>query len=105
MMESLACDIEEDHGPALYYVETWDYALDDEQWGELQSKQLPEDVAAYVAEVGALKKRGWWGDITLGPYSANGPGDGAGPGWNGWGSSEWLAEFFPDGLAPKTAQA
>ena len=102
MRESLAGDIEEDHGPALHYVETWDYALDDEQWAELQHKRKPEDAAAYAAEVGKLKKRGWWGDITLGPYSANGPGHGAGgTGWNGWGSSEWLAEHFPDCLTPE----
>ena len=102
MQESLTADIEEDHGPVLYYVETWDYALDAEQWAGLQRKQNPEDAAAYVAEVGNLKERGWWGDITLAPYSANGPGHSApAPGWNGWGSSEWLAECFPDGLAPE----
>ena len=106
MHESMAGDIEEDHGPALHYVETWDYALDDEQWAELQHKQNPEDAATYAAEVGILKKRGWWGDITLGPYSANGPGHGApAPGWNGWGSSEWLAEFFPDRLTPQGGMA
>ena len=108
MDESLAGDIEEDHGSALYYVETWDYALDDEQWGALQSQQRPEDAAAYVAEVGCLKKRGWWGDITLQAYSTNGPMHGkpiGGNGWNGWGSSEWLEEFFPGGLAPKAEKA
>ena len=100
--ERLRFDLGELHGPALHYIETWDYGLDDEQWAELQHKRCPEEVAAYVSEVGNLKKRGWWGDITLGPYSANGPGhDAPGPGWNGWGSSEWLAEFFPDGLAPE----
>ena len=106
MDESLGLDIEEEHGSALYYVETWDYVLDDEQWGELQSKQHPEDVAAYVAEVGHLKKRGWWGDLGLQAYSANGPIHSdpiGGSGWNGWGSSDWLGEFFPDGLAPKAA--
>ena len=99
---------EEAHGSVLYYIETWDYALDEEQWAELQSKQHSEDVAAYVAEIGHLKKRGWWGDLTLQAYSANGPMHSdpiGGDGWNGWGSSEWLAEFFPDGLAPKTMQA
>ena len=105
MHESLASDIEEAHGPVLHYVETWDYALDVEQWAALQRKKSPEDAAAYAAEVGHLKKRGWWGDITLAPYSANGPGHGgpAPDGWNGMGSSEWLAEFFPDGLAPPRA--
>ena len=105
MQESLAADIEEDHGPVLHYVETWDYALDGEQWAELQHKRNPEDAAAYAAEVGKLKKRGWWGDITLALYSANGPGHGgpAPDGWNGWGSSDWLAEAFPDGLAPPRA--
>ncbi len=102
MNESLALDIEEAHGPVLHYVETWDYALDAEQWAVLQRKQNPEDAAAYVAEVGNLKDRGWWGDVTLAPYSANGPGHEApAPGWNGWGSSEWLAKVFPDGLAPQ----
>ena len=48
MDESLACDIEEDHGSALYYVETWDYALDDEQWGKLQSKQRPESDPVFL---------------------------------------------------------
>ena len=108
MHESLACDIEEDHGSALHYVETWDYVLDDEQWGVLQSKQHPEDAAAYIREVGSLKTRGWWGDLTLQAYSANGPIHSdpiGGTGWNGWGGSDWLAEFFPDGLAPKAAQA
>lgn len=106
MQESLALDIEEEHGPALHYVETWDYELDDEAWATVNTKKQPEDVAAYLFENTEVSERGWWGDITLGPYSANGPGhDAPAAGWNGWGSSEWLGEFFPGGLAPKTAQA
>ena len=102
MDESLALDIEENHGPALHYVETWDYEIDENQWAELQRKPNPEDAAAYAAEVGKLEKRGWWGDIRLEPFSANGPAhDAPAPGWNGWGSSEWLAEVFSDGLTPQ----
>ena len=92
------------YGPALHYIETWSYILNDEQWAELQHKQCPEDAAAYISEVGELKERGWWGDMRLQTYSANGPVHSlsiGGNGWNGWGSSEWLGEFFPDGLAPK----
>jgi hypothetical protein len=102
MQESLAADIEEEHGPAMHYVETWDYALDNETWATVNAKKRPEDVADYLSENAEVSERSWWGDITLGPYSANGPGHGApAPGWNGWGSSEWLAKVFPDVLTPQ----
>ena len=60
MQESIALDIEEEHGPAMHFVETWDYALDSDAWATVNTKKRPEDVADYLFENAEVSERGWW---------------------------------------------
>jgi Protein of unknown function (DUF3102) len=92
--------VEREHGPAYHYTETFDFQADDATDAELATlsrEQLIERLTAMRGGAdGPLKetKRGYWGDMNLVQFAAQGPEPGPPSSWTGWGSGEWLDDLF-----------
>ena len=72
--EDMRSELEDRHGPAYLYVETTTFfGVSDDLSARLADMDVDEQILALFAEAGDRTGRGWWGDIRLSTFSANGP--------------------------------
>jgi hypothetical protein len=126
--DSIAAELIVEHGPAYYFIETYDYALDDKAFKKLAEHLSPQAAIDYLRNNPQgvhFTDSGCWGDMRMSGWGNNGLGQrtfdyprgcgqpllkklneaaragGGRPGWVGIGSPGWLHDVLgEDGLAP-----